>query len=76
LGVLDWTAADVVFIHSACFEGSLIDRLSVVAEGLPHGAVVLCVSKPLRSAQFEELFAWGCKMSYGEAVPVFVQRRL
>jgi hypothetical protein len=67
---------DVVFIHSACFDGSLIERLSAVAEGLSTGAILLCVSKPLRSAKFEELFAWGCQMSYGDDVPVFLQRRL
>jgi hypothetical protein len=74
--VLDWTVADVVFVHSACFTSELIERLSVLAEGLARGALILAVSKPLVSPELEILFTWGCVMSYSNAaVPVFVERR-
>jgi hypothetical protein len=76
LGVLDWTGADVVFIHTACFDAMLIARLSSLAEGLRPGALILTVSKPLVSPQIEDLFSWGCVMSYTDTkVPVFIQRR-
>ena len=77
LCALDWSGADVVYVHATCFNEHLLSRLSSLAGCLKPGAHLVSVGKPLIDDQLQPLFAWGCAMSYSEGatVPVYIMRR-
>eukprot|EP00966_Prymnesium_polylepis_P168999 3907620-Prymnesium_polylepis.1 len=77
LRALDWSCADVVYVHATCFDESLIASLIELAGCLKPGAHVVSVGKPLVSDRLQHLFAWGCAMSYsdGGKCTVYISRR-
>jgi SAM-dependent methyltransferase len=72
---VDWSDGDVVFANSTCFDDSLIDDLSKLAEGLKPGAIVITFTKGLTSNKFEVLERKRYRMSWGPAT-VYIHRRL
>ena len=74
---LDWSDADVVYVHATCFGSALLASLAELMGHLRPGSLILSVGKPLISHNLQALFAWGCVMSYsvGPTVPVYIQRR-
>lgn len=71
----DWSDGDVVFANSTCFSEELMQQLSVRAENLQPGAIVVTFTKGLTSTAFELLERKRYRMSWGPAT-VFIHRRL
>lgn len=72
----DWSDGDVVFANSTCFDDQLMHDMSVQAENLKPGAIVVTFTKGLSLMNnFELLERKRYKMSWGPAT-VFIHRRL
>eukprot|EP01035_Chromulina_nebulosa_P021398 gene21398-27721_t len=71
----DWSNGDVVFANSTCFDDSLMDEMTVQAEKLSPGSIVVTFTKGMTSDKFELLERKRYKMSWGPAT-VFIHRKL
>ena len=71
---MDWSDGDVVFANSTCFEEDLMKQLSVKAEKLKEGSVVISFTTGLDSPCFELLEEQHYIMSWGAAT-VFIHLR-
>lgn len=72
-----WAGPDtaLLLIHGTCFSPQLMQRIAAAAEsGLPAGAFVASVSKPLPSATFQTLERCKVDLSWGSATVVLQQR--
>jgi hypothetical protein len=63
----DWSNGDVVFANSTCFSDELMADLSVQAEKLKPGAIVVTFTKGMTSKAFEVLERKRYTMSWGPA---------
>jgi hypothetical protein len=63
----DWSDGDVIFANSTCFSDELMSSLSVQAERLKPGAIVVTFTKGMTSQAFEVLERKRYKMSWGPA---------
>jgi SAM-dependent methyltransferase len=73
----NWADGDVVFANSTCFDDSLMNAMSKMAQQLKPGAIVVTFTRGLTNIEgvFELLEKKREKMSWGPAT-VFIHRRL
>ncbi len=71
----DWSAADIVFANSTCFEDELMTELAERATKLRPGAYFISLTKRLMSPQFKLISSTQYTMSWGIAT-VHVHRRI
>lgn len=70
MAIFDWTAADMVFANTVCFDDELFRRVTDLALGLKKGAFFVCFTKRLPSADFVVLEytlqhqSWGASTVY------------
>ncbi len=62
---LDWSDGDFVFLNSTCYSPLLMSALSVKAEALRSGALVVSLTKALQSEKFQLLSKKKYVMSWG-----------
>ena len=73
----DWTSGDVIFANSTCYEEGLMRDMSIMAQKLKPGAIMVTFTRGLLEIEgkFELLEKKRQKMSWGPAT-VFIHRRL
>ena len=70
----EWSDADVVFVHSTCFDDVLMTQIASQCEKLRKGALVITVTNPLRSEYFQMIEEAPLEANWGTST-AFIQRR-
>jgi hypothetical protein len=70
-----WSAADVVFANSTCFDDALMRAIGQRAQRLKQGAYVITLTKPLHSHDFQRVYQGQCQMAWGVS-NIYVARKL
>lgn len=68
--------ADVIFMNSTCFQDDLMEALEQKLEVLQPHAVVISLSKPLRSPAFHQYKSKLYEFSWGQATAFYHRKRL
>lgn len=72
---VDLSGADVVFLHSVCYERSLLSALTLQLERLRPGARVISVGQRLASPELAWRTGFQAEMEWGEGFAYLYQRR-
>lgn len=65
--VAEWTAADIVFANSTCFNSELMDQIAQHAIKMRHGSRLITFTRPLPSDSFRITEKLNLGMSWGAA---------
>jgi hypothetical protein len=71
---IDWSDADVVYIHATMFDASIMKQITSTATKVKTGAFIICVSKQLQSPLFDLVSTKEVEASFG-FTNIYLHRR-